>query len=146
MSLKTGELLLVAGKGHEKTQDYGKKKLLFSDKEVILKSVKYKNKFLSNNLKLNIIKEQSKSKITNKLVIKNISINSKSIKKDDVFFAIKGKKLDGNRYVNEAFKKKSSLVIVNRVNKNYPAIKQIKVKNTLNFLTKCSSIFRDNIN
>ncbi len=146
MSLKTGELLLVAGKGHEKTQDYGKKKLLFSDKEVILKSVKYKNKFLSNNLKLNIIKEQSKSNITNKLVIKNISINSKSIKKDDVFFAIKGKKLDGNRYVNEAFKKKSSLVIVNRVNKNYPAIKQIKVKNTLSFLTKCSSIFRDNIN
>ena len=27
-NLKTGEILLVAGKGHEKTQDYGKKKLL----------------------------------------------------------------------------------------------------------------------
>ena len=26
-NLNTGELLLVAGKGHEKTQDYGKKKL-----------------------------------------------------------------------------------------------------------------------
>ena len=42
--------------------------------------------------------------------------------KNDVYFAIKGKRLDGNRFVHEALKKKSSLVIVNRINKNYPAI------------------------
>ena len=92
MSLNTGEVLLVAGKGHEKTQDYGVRKLYFSDQEVILKSIKKKNKFLSKDLKLNIIKEESKSKISNKLIIKNISINSKLIKKNDVFFAIKGKR------------------------------------------------------
>ena len=146
MKLTTGELLLVAGKGHEKIQDYGRKKIFFSDREVILKSIKYKNKSLSKNLKLNIIKEQSNSKIPNKLVINNISINSKIIKKNDVFFAIKGKRIDGNRFVSEALKKKSSLAIVNKVNKNYPLSKQVKVKNTLSFLTKCSSIFRENIN
>ena len=43
-------------------------------------------------------------------------------------------------------KKKSSLAIVNRINKNYPYLNKIRVKNTLNFLTKCSSIFRENIN
>ena len=43
-------------------------------------------------------------------------------------------------------KKKSCLAIVNRKNINYPKSKQIKVDNTLNFLTKCSSIFRENIN
>ena len=105
MGLNTGELLLVAGKGHEKIQDYGKKKIFFSDNEVILKSIKYKNRFLSKNLKLNIIAEESKTKISNRLVVKNISINSKLIKKNDVFFAIKGKKHDGNRYVSEALKK-----------------------------------------
>ena len=42
--------------------------------------------------------------------------------------------------------KKSSLVIVNRINKKYPLSKQIKVKNTLKFLTECSTIFRQNIN
>ena len=145
MNLNTGELLLVAGKGHEKNQDYGKRKFFFSDEEVILNSIKYKNKFLSKDLKLNIIKEQSKSKISNKLVVKNISINSKIIKKDDIFFAIKGKKNDGNKFVSEALEKKSSLAVVNKTDKKYTLSKQIKVKNTLDFLTKCSSIFRENI-
>ncbi len=144
MSLKTGDLLLVAGKGHEDVQDYGKKKLFFSDTQVILKSIKFKNRSLSNNLKLNIIKEVSNSTITNKLNIKNISINSKTIKKNDVFFAIKGKRVDGNRFIPEAFQKKSSLAIVNRINKDYPPSKQIKVDNTLKFLSKCSTIFREN--
>ena len=144
MRLKTGDLLLVAGKGHEETQDYGKRKLFFSDTQVILKSIKFKNKSLSNNLKLNIIKEVSNSAIPNKLNINNISINSKTIKKNDVFFAIKGKRVDGNKFISEAFKKKSSLVIVNKINKDYPSSKQIKVDNTLNFLSKCSTILREN--
>jgi len=145
-NLNTGDLLLVAGKGHETIQDYGKKKLFFSDKKEILKSIKYKNQYLSNDLKLNIMREVSSKKISNKLVIKNISINSKTIKKNDVFFAIKGQKIDGNRFVSEAFKKKSSLAIVNKISKKHLSNKQIKVKNTLYFLTLCSSIFRENIN
>tara|TARA_B100001057_G_scaffold364647_1_gene367552 strand:+ start:2947 stop:5799 length:2853 start_codon:yes stop_codon:yes gene_type:complete len=146
MKLDSGEILLIAGKGHEKTQNYGRKKIFFSDKEVILKSIKYKNKFLSKNLKLNIIKEKSKSKISNKLVINKISINSKMIKKNDIFFAIKGKRMDGNRFVSEALKKKSSLAIVNKLDTNAPLSKQLKVKDTLSFLTECSSLFRENIN
>ena len=34
---------------------------------------------------------------------------------------------------------------MNQVNNNYPISKQVKVNNTLIFLTKCSSIFRENI-
>ena len=144
-NLKTGDLLLVAGKGHEKIQDYGKKKLFFSDHEVILKSIKSKNKSLSKNLKLNIIKEESKSKVSYKSIIKNISINSKMIQQNDIFFAIKGKRVDGNKFVPEALQKKSSFAIVNQINKDYPLSKQIKVKDTLTFLNKCSAIFRKNI-
>ena len=33
--LESNEILLVAGKGHEKTQDYGNKTINFSDKKVI---------------------------------------------------------------------------------------------------------------
>ena len=145
-NLETGDLLLVAGKGHEKTQDYGNKKVFFSDKEIILKSIKKKNRFLSKNLKINIINEQSGNNISKKLKIKNISINSKTIKKDDVFFAIKGKKVNGNKFISEAFKKKASLAIVNKLNKDYFLSKQIKVKDTLNFLIECSRIYRKNLN
>ena len=144
--LNTGELLLVAGKGHEKFQDYGRKKLFFSDKEIILRSIKSKNNNLSKNLKLNIINEEAKRNLSNQILIKKISIDSRSIKKNDVFCAIKGKKVDGNIFVSEAFKKKSSLAIVNRFNNKHSLFKQVKVKNSLNFLTKCSSIFRQNIN
>ena len=143
--LNSGDLLLVAGKGHEKFQDYGKKKLFFSDKEIILRSIKSKNNNLSKNLKLNIINEEAKRNLSNQILIKKISIDSRSIKKNDVFCAIKGKKVDGNTFVSEAFKKKSSLAIVNKFNNKHSLLKQVKVKNSLNFLTKCSSIFRQNI-
>ena len=143
--LNTGEILLVAGRGHEDIQDYGKRKIFFSDKQVILELIRLKNKSLSKNLKLNIIKEESNSKISNRLSINRISIDSKNLKKRDVFFAIKGKKIDGNKFLPEVIKKKSSLAIVNKINRKYPLSKQIKVKNTLEFLTKCSSIFRENI-
>ena len=68
------------------------------------------------------------------------------VKKNDIFFAIKGKRVDGNKFVSEAIKRKSSLAIVNKIDKKTIKSKQIKVKNTLSFLTKCSSIFRENIN
>ena len=40
--LKTGEILLVAGKGHEKTQDLGVKKIFLSDKRIILNAIEKK--------------------------------------------------------------------------------------------------------
>ena len=48
---------MVAGKGHEKSQDIKNKKIYFSDRKIILNAIKVKNKTLSNNLKINVIKE-----------------------------------------------------------------------------------------
>ena len=141
--LKTGEILIVAGKGHEKIQEYEKTKKLFSDQQQILKNIKIKNKTLSSNLKLNILMEMSNSNnISPKLKIKNASINSKEIKKNNVFFAIRGKYKDGNLFVDEAFNNGASLAIVNNQKKSK---KKIVVKNTLKFLTKASSILRENL-
>ena len=141
--LKTGDILLVAGKGHEKTQEYKKNKKLFSDQKEILKNIKIKNKTLSKDLKLNILKELSNSNnISSKLKIKDASINSKEIKKNDIFFAIKGQNKDGNLFSKEAFAKGASLSIVNNQKKSK---KKIVVKDTLKFLTKASSILRENL-
>ena len=141
--LKTGEILIVAGKGHENIQEYKNTKKLFSDKVQILKNIKIKNKSLSVNFKLNILKELSNSSnISSKLKIKNASINSKEIKKNNIFFAIKGKNKDGNLFVKEAFANGASLAVVNK-QKN--SKKKIVVKDTLKFLTEASSILRDNL-
>jgi len=141
-NLKTGDILIVAGKGHEKIQEYKKIKKLFSDKLEILKNIKIKNKTLSNNSKLNILKELSNSNnIPSKLAINNASINSKEIRKNNIFFAIKGKKKDGNLFIKEAFSNGASLAVANNQKKTK---KKIIVKDTLKFLTKASSILREN--
>jgi MurE/MurF fusion protein len=141
--LKTGDILIVAGKGHEKIQEYKNIKKLFSDQQQILDNIKIKNKTLSNNIKLNILKELSNTKnISPKLKINDASINSKEIKKNNIFFAIKGKNKDGNLFVKEAFTRGASLAIVHNQKKSK---KKIVVKDTLKLLTRASSVLRNNL-
>ena len=40
-----------------------------------------------------------------------ISFNSSKIKKNYIFFAIKGNKFDGNNYINSALKKGAKIII-----------------------------------
>ncbi len=135
-NIKSDEILVVAGKGHEKYQEYKKKKY-FSDKDCILKSIKEKNDKLNKNWKVNIIEEKLRNKLNNEIIINKACINSKEIKQNDVFFGIRGKKIDGNKFANEAIKKGASVSIID---KNYGAKSRdkIKVKNTLNFFTECA--------
>jgi len=144
-SLCSGDIAIIAGKGHEKTQDYKGKKIFFSDRKEILKSIKKKNKSLFKDLRLNIIQEKTKI-LSRNLNFNKACINSKEIKKNDIFFAIKGKKNDGNKFIDQAFRKKASLAIVNKINRNIGTKRQIKIKNSLKFLTESSKIFRENIN
>ena len=142
-NLNAGDILLVAGKGHEKTQDIGNKKIYFSDRKIILDAIKAKNTNLSDNLKINVIKEVAGvQKFSSTISIKQARINSKEVCKNDVFFAIKGKKNDGNKYVTESFKRKASLAVVNTIQNKLKSRCQIKVKNTLKFLIDVSKTFR----
>ena len=144
--LNTGEILLVAGKGHETVQEIGVKKIFFSDKKIILNAIKIKNSALSNNFKVNILNElNGEKKISNKISFKKARINSREIKKGDIFFAIKGIKKNGNKFISEAFKKKASIAVVNKIEKKINISRQIKVKDTLKFLTKSSMLYRENI-
>lgn len=44
----------------------------------------------------------------------NISIDTRTLKFDDLFIALKGKKTDGNKYINEAIKKGCSVIITEK--------------------------------
>ena len=145
-NLNSGDILLVAGKGHEKTQEIGNKKIIFSDRKIILNAIKSKNNNLSNNLKLNVVKEEAKiKKLSASIYLKTARINSQEVTKNDIFFAIRGKKNDGNKYVSQSFNRKASLAVVNKIQNKLNKSRQIKVKNTLRFLIDISKTFRKSI-
>ncbi len=144
-NLNTGDIAIIAGKGHEKTQDYNNKKNYFSDRNEILRIIKIKNKLLHADLRLNILEDISSNILPKNLTFNQACINSKEVKKNDIFFAIKGNKNDGNNFILDAKNRGSSLAIVNQLNHKISKSKQIRVENTLKFLSKCASIYRENV-
>ena len=133
--LNSGDVLIVAGKGHENFQEY-KKKFFFSDKIEIIKAIKKKNNDLSNSIKTNIINEVLGHNIINKKKnLRSASINSKKIKKNSIFFGIKGKKFDGNKFAIEAIKNGAALAVSNQKFKNSKIIlykKPLRLLNSVN--------------
>ncbi len=139
LNSKSDEVLIIAGKGHENIQEYVEKKK-FSDTNNIRESILLKNKFLSNDWKLNIFKEILKNKKLDRLKNLKLSTNSKKNNKDKIFLGIKGKTLNGNDFADEALNNGAKLAILqNSKNLND---KKINVKNTTELLTKLSQKIR----
>ena len=67
-----------------------------------------------------------------------ISFNTSKIKKDNIFFAIKGNKVDGNDYIDLAIKKGAKVIISEK--------KLIKKKKQYSIFTffKCKKTFSKN--
>ena len=143
--LRSNEILLVAGKGHEETQNYGNKIINFSDKKLI-KEIIQKRKFSFkkthyHNFLLNKVFNKDKLKNIN---YNGVSINTKTIKKNNLFFAICGKKTDGHKFVKEAVRKGAIKSIVSKKIKKLSSNKIIKVKNTFSSLNNLAKVTRDN--
>ncbi len=140
-----GEIILIAGKGHEKKQIYKNKIINISDKEIV-KKIKYTKKslnkkkriFLQNRLILKKICKNPK-----KVNFDGLSTDSRTLKKDNLFLAIKGKKNDGNKFINRVLKKGAGCVAtpLNVKKKNK---KIIKIKNSILFLNQFAKLKREN--
>ena len=144
--LRSNEILLVAGKGHENTQDYGNKIVNFSDKKAIkeiLRKRKPTNKKESNwsNFLAQKAFETKNLKNTN---YSGVSIDTNTIKKNNIFFALKGKNTDGHKFVNKAIMKGATKSIVEKKIRNLPRKKIIKVKNTFFSLNNLAKVTRNN--
>jgi len=141
--LNTGDVLIVAGKGHENYQEYKKRKF-FSDKFEILKAINEKNSTLSKSIKTNILNEFLKNNLLKKNnLISSASINSKQINKNSIFIGVKGKNFDGNFYAPDAIKNGAILALSNKKNKNSKIIFQ---QDPLNIFNKISSAYRNSLN
>ena len=116
----------------------------YGSKKEILNAIKKKNKILSKSIKTNILNEIFGYEIINKKkTLSSASINSKSINKNSIFFGIKGKKFDGNKFAIEATNNGAILAISNFKVKNS---KLIFIRNPLNLLNTASSILRKSLN
>ena len=93
-------------------------------------------KFINSSNDLSFYLEEN---VVSGIPIKNISIDSRSIKKESLFIAIKGNNFNGNDFVEEAFKKGASIALVD--DKKFIEAKDNKivyVKNTIKALKKIS--------
>jgi len=143
--LRAHEILLVAGKGHEKTQDYGNKIINFSDKRAIREIIKKRKFFFKKpNYQDFLLKKIFNDKNIKNVNYKGVSINTKTIKKNDLFFAIQGKKMDGHKFVKEAIKKGAIKSVVSKNMEQLAKNKIIKVKNTFLSLNRLAKVTRDN--
>ncbi len=144
LNAEPNETILVAGKGHESYQDYGKKVISISDKQIIKKikinkvSIKLNNhNFFFNSKILNMILKDKRF-----YKFDGLAIDSRDIKKNQLFLAIKGKNNDGNKFIPHAKKKGASYIISAQSNKN----KSILVRNPLSFLNEFAILKRENCN
>ena len=143
--LESNEILLVAGKGHEETQDYGNKIINFSDKNVIKEIIK-KRKLFSKKC---CWTEEIARKVFKNSNLKNanydgVSINTKTIKKNNLFFAIRGKNTDGHKFAKEAIEKGAIKSVISKKINQLSNNKIIKVKSTFSSLNNLAKVTRNN--
>ena len=137
------EIILIAGKGHEEQQIYKDKVIKISDKKII-KNINLVKKTLSkkeinfyqNNVILNKIFGKTK------LNFDGLSIDTRLLKKNNLFLAIKGEKFDGNNFVLKALKKNAGCVVSS--SKKFKKNKKIIfVKDSISFLNKLAKLKRE---
>ena len=144
---KPYSIILIAGKGHETTQTYGRQTINISDKEIVKninnQKIKFDKKNYNKIFNAEIIKKLVKRK---KIRFEGVSINSKQIKIGNLFIAIKGKNHDGHAYVREALKNKANYCVVQKNISKLDKKKLIKYSNTNNFLNKLAVLKRNHVN
>ncbi len=144
MNAEPGEIILVAGKGHEKEQIYKNKIISISDSQII-KKLKIKIKKLSN---LNFTFLQNKkileSILTNTKVgnFHGLAIDSRTVNKGNIFLTLKGKNNDGIKFIPKALKKGAKYIISSKQIHNNKK-KVLKTKNEIKFLKSFAYLKRD---
>ncbi len=137
-----GDVIVLLGKGHENYQEINGEKLHFSDAEV---AKSYKETLVSEklaipydtinllDLKQKFFEYYNREEFANlsRLVIKDISTDSRSITENSLFIAIKGDKFDGNDYIANLLEKNPSCFAIGEI--SYDSDRYLQVDNALHF-------------
>lgn len=141
---KAGDLILIAGKGHETYQEINGEKYHFDDREVAAEVL---NKpcqegifFPLDPLMLELIFQQ-KINLTNANILHHISTDSRKLKPNSLFFALKGETFDGHDFVEQALEKEHCWAVVNN---DFPITHPnlIRVNDTLSAYGKLAARYK----
>ena len=111
-----GETILVAGKGHEAKQIYKNRTILTSDRQII-KKIKIKIKQLSHKERTFLQNKKIMKRILGNKDIKNfhgLAIDSRIMKKNNIFLTIKGNKNHGIKFIQKAIEKGAKYIITSK--------------------------------
>ena len=144
LNAEPNEVIIIAGKGHELEQIYKNKTYLTSDKEIVRK-LKIKKKRIT----IDKINFKQNEKIIQDIVKKNnlkkfhgISIDSRNVKKNNLFLTIKGKNNDGVKFIPKALKNGARYIVSSRKIKKFKNV-TIKVNDESFFLRDYASKKRE---
>ncbi len=139
------DVVLIAGKGHEDKQIYKNKIINISDKQIV-KNLNLKIKKLPKKMKNYLQNKSILEKITKNINIGNfegLALDSRMIKKDNLFLTINGKNNNGSKFVPNALKNGAKYIVSSKIIKKYKK-KTIRVKNEIKFLNKFAKLKREN--
>ena len=145
------DIILIAGKGHEKYQEINGKKIHFDDKEEALKACEaiYEEKTETEKLAIPIDTLEleilfSSDKITESKLLDSVSTDSRTISENSLFFALAGENFDGHNFVDEVLNRKNCFAVVQKKKSEKKNI--FLVENTLKALgllaKKYKSLFK----
>ena len=112
MKAEPNEVILVAGKGHETQQFYKNKIIFFSDKKII-KKIRLSKKLLSKKNQNYLFNKFILKKIKNNNELESfegLAIDSRMVKKNNLFLTLRGKKNNGINFIPNALKKGAKLL------------------------------------
>ncbi|MDA9180896.1 UDP-N-acetylmuramoyl-L-alanyl-D-glutamate--2,6-diaminopimelate ligase [Pelagibacteraceae bacterium] len=138
-------VVLIAGKGHEDKQIYKNNIINISDKQIV-KNLNLKIKTLSKKKKNYLENKSIFKKIKKNINIGNfdgLALDSRIIKRGNLFLTIKGKKNDGGKFALNALKNGAKYIVSSKIIKKYKK-KTISVKNEIKFLNQFAKLKRDN--
>ncbi len=151
---QTGDIVLIAGKGHEDYQILGTKKISFDDRIVAMEALKSRDRGLSEGTSPEFSVAQILAATGGRLIagsgqkmIYGVSTDSRRIERGNLFIALSGENFDGHAFVQKAVEDGAAGVIVSDAGKiNVGAIADetnvIEVADTLRALGDLARTYR----